>query len=348
MKAIHATLCALLLLAVWPAGAAPRMYVPTGSANEVVVIDVRSDRIVKRIDELENAHGLAGNTRSFYLVAGSLRAAQAGASPPARPAAVDEARHAAHHRAGGVPETAASFVSLIDRQQERVIRRIGVRAPTHHTAVSPDGEYAVAVHSGAGGISVIDLDEQRVIATVDTGPQPNFAVFSRDGRELYVSNAGAGTISIVTTADWRVRGEIDVGGQPEHLVLSPEGKRLFVVNVYEDRVQEVDLPGAAVRNSYAVGRSPHAADVSEDRRWLFVSVKGENRVTRIDLESGARRHVNLEPAPYHLEYVDRAGKLYVSSRERPTIWVLDPRTLEVLREIDLVRGVGHQMVVLGQ
>ncbi len=336
-------------LATGIATAAPLMYVPTGPTNEVLVIDLHTDRIVQRIAGLENAHGLAGNARAFYLVAGSMQPQGTGENG-AKPAAENDDAHAAHHgKAAGAAATSPSatpFVTLIDRRTRKITRRIGVPGLTHHTAVSPDGEYAAAVHPGKGAVSIIDLDEQRVIENIAVGAGPNFALFGhRDGR-LYISNTRDGSISVIDTRQWRRLGDIDVGGEPEHMALSADGNRLYVVDVGNGKVLEVDLPGAAVRTIYPVGTAPHAVDVSTDRRWLFVSVRGENRLVRIDQESGARLSVDLPPAPYHLEYAEVVDKLYVSSRKLPRIWVLDPRTLAVRGTIDLGRGVGHQMVVI--
>ena len=347
MKTVFAIFFALLCMATGVASATPLMYVPTGQSNEVVVIDLQADRIVERIGGLENAHGLAGNMKSRYLIAGSMQVPGSAGSSPDRPADVSEAEHEAHH-GGAAIERAAGYVTIIDRRKGRVVRRIGVRGMTHHTAISPDGEYAIAVHSGAGGISIIDLDRLQVIKELETGNWPNYAVFDHNGRRLYVSNTRDGTISIISTDDWEVLGEVDVGGEPEHMVISADGVRLYVVDPGAGKVREVTLSTLGMRNIYAVGKSPHAVEVPLDRRWLFVTVKGEDRLVRIDFDSGGRRSIELRPAPYHLEYADVVGKLYVSSRTEPRIWVLDSRTLSVRGTIDLERGVGHQMVVIGE
>ncbi len=317
MKTITAILFGLLALAPWAAGAAPLMYVPTGAGGEVLVIDLDDDRIVQRIGGLHNAHGLAGQPRIHYLVAGSL-------SPTAD---------------GG------HSVSIIDRRQGRVVQGIAVRGLTRHTALSPDGRHAIAVHPDGGGISVIDMDSMEVVETVATGEGPDFAVFSHRGRRLYVSNAQAGTISVIDTRRWKVLETIDVGGEPGHLVLSMDGKRLYATNDTDRRVVEITLPAAGVRNRIAVGGAPQGVDVSADRRWLYVTLPDRDRLLRLDLDSGARRSIPL-PAPYQVELVEAVDRLYVSSRDQPRIRVLDPRTLEVLHEIDLGQGIAQQMVVI--
>ena len=52
-----------------------------------------------------------------------------------------------------------------------------------------------------------------------------------------------------------------------------------------------------------------------------------------------------EPMPYHIKSIKGTGKLYVSSRARPWIWVLDQDSLQVLRKIP-INGEGHQMVMV--
>jgi len=342
-RIIKVCLAALMLL---PLAAAARslMYVPTGEANDIVIIDLSDDRIIGHIDELENAHGLSSSPASDYLVAGSMQTAEADKSSVSKPSAMSEAEHLAHHT--DMPgEATTSFVSVVHIKHGHVMRRVPVRALTHHTAVSPDGKVAVAVHSGAGGISVIDLDKMAVIKSVQTGARPNFAVFASDGKWLYVSNAGPGTVSVIDTENWSVVREIPVGKEPEHLVLSPDNTRLYVANVGEGTVSAVHLSSAKVMHTFQVGKEPHGVDLSGDGRELFVSSKGAGTLTRIDLAGGEVKTIDLRPAPYHVAYAGKLNKLYVSSQKAPKIWVIDPATLKIRGEIDIGQGVAHQMVI---
>lgn len=349
MKRKQFFMSALALLVPVVTNAEPRMYVPTGGANDLVIIDLDTDRIVARIPELENAHGLASSPNSDYLVAGSMQPAETGTQGGAdKPAAVSEAEHATHHAPGSRDSAAStpSYVSIVHPEHGHVTRRIAVRGLTHHTAVSPDGKYAIAVHSGAGGISVIDLKDMAVVKEVQTGRSPNYALFNRDGSRLYVSNAFSGTVSEIVAQDWIIARTFETGKEPEHLALAPDGNNLFVANVGESQVVAVELASGAHDPRYPIGPQIHGLDVSADGRWLFATSMGEGKLVRIDLQNGERQAVDLKPAPYHVAYVDAVGKLYVSSRKVPKIWVVDPRSLKVRGEIDIGQGVAHQMVVL--
>ncbi len=329
--------------------AGPLVYIPTGNTNEIIIVDLATDKIIGRIDELENDHGLSSSPNSDYLVAGSMKPLESkGQLGPDKPAAVSEAEHEAHHAGGNgdsVVANSQSYLSIVDPKHGRVMQRVAVRSLTHHTVVSPDGKRAIAVHSGVGGISVIDLDKMVVLKLIDTGLRPNFAVFSKDGQRLYVSNSGANTISEIDTQSWKVSREFSVGKEPEHLVLGTHERILYTANKGDASVSAIDLASGKVKQSYTVGDKPHGIDVSDDGRWLFVASKKDGLITRINLSSGETKTAELNPAPYHLAYIKQQSKLYVSSRKEPIIWVIDPMTLGVKNTIDLGKGVAHQMVV---
>lgn len=328
----------ILLLIPFALNAAPMMYVAAGDSNDLVIIDLATDRIVGRIDELENAHGLSSSPNSEYLVAGSMKPLDRDeSSSPDKPVAVTEEDHAAHHSGGAAMPTAGkSYLSIVHPEHGHVMRRIAVRGLTHHTAVSPDGTVAVAVHSGNGGISVIDLDSMSVVKTLDTGKWPNYAVFDNDGKRLYVSNAGENSISEIDTHSWKVVRELKTGKEPEHIVLGMHGHMLYTANKGDATASAIDLKRGEVKQSYDVGNKPHGIGVSDDGRWLFVTSKKDGFVTRISLTDSEHKTAELKPAPYHLTYINGLNKIYVSSRKEPMIWVLDPDTLAKKHTINRV------------
>lgn len=348
MKNILMKLSTLIFLVPIITHAEPLMYVPSGTANDLVIIDLDTDKIVGRIPELENSHGLATSPNTEFLVAGSMQPVGKDASKKAsKPSAVSAEEHAAHHAGGPQikPITGPSYVSIVHPKHGHVMRRIAVRGISHHTAVSPDGKLAVAVHSGAGGISVIDLDRMEVAQTVQTGLWPNYAAFSEDGKWLYVSNANPGTVSEIDTNQWKVVREFKVGKEPEHIVLNPNKRTLFTANKGDGTVSVLDLMNGKVISTFSVGKNAHGIDLSDDGKWLFSASKAGNTLTRIDLSNNKLVRVDLKPAPYHLAYISGMNKLYVSSRKLPKIWVIDATSLKIINEIDLGKGVAHQMVI---
>jgi DNA-binding beta-propeller fold protein YncE len=331
--------------------AAGTVYVPLGSAGEVLVIDSSTNAVVATFGGVEHVHGLGGSPGSPYLVAGSFTETAPGAATlgPA-PEGMTEDEHAAHHApAADRPATGAgepiSILSVLRADDGALVRRIEVPGAVHHVAVSPDGRHAVAVHTYAGGISVTDLETFAVSELIPTGAAPNYVVFSTDGALAYVSNAGDGTISEIATEGWRMRRTLPGGDSPEHIVLSPDDRMLYVANVHVGTVSVLAVDRGDIVDTLAIGGVLHGLDLSEDGGTLFASDLGEDRLVAVDLTSGRMRSQALSPAPYHLAVVPGAGRLYVSSRAEPKIWVVDQESLEPIKILP-IRGEGHQMVIL--
>ena len=319
----------LLLAAAVLAGAAaasPTVYVPLGSGNQVIAVDAATDRITASYPGVDNPHGLAATPDGEYLVAGSMKE-----TPPA---------------AGQPADAPTSRLALIHPAHGHVMLTIPVAGWSHHIAISPDGRYAVATHPTRGNISVVDLQSNQVVRTVATGPAPNYAVFGAAGRRLYVSNSGNGTVSEIALPDWKVVRSLPAGPGPTHLALAPDGRTLFVANPGAGKVTAIDLAGGKVKQDWSFGGKLHGLDLGDDGRTLFVSVKDAQKLVALDTASGARRSIDLKPAPYHLNTITGTGKLYLSSRSAPKIWVVDQKTLEVLAEITLPAGEGHQMAIV--
>ena len=332
------------------AAAEELVYVPLGSAGEVLVVDAASDSIRDRIAGVPESHGLAATPDGRLLIAGSLaEVAPEQAKLPPKPAGMSESDHQAHHKKLG-PATIAkdegvSLLTVLQAEDGKVLWRIEVPGAVHHTAVTPDGRYALATHPNGGTLSVVDLTTFQVAATVQTGPLPNYAVASSDGTRVYVSNAGNNTVSEVDTERWVVRRNFVTGESPEHMVLSRDGAHLYVANVDAGTVSELAVEAGTVTRTFEIGGLLHGLDLSEDGGTLFVAAREQNKLVAITLDSGDLRNAPLSPEPYHLTTVGGTGKIYVSSAGEPKIWVVDRDSLSVLNTVP-VQGKAHQMAVV--
>lgn len=324
---------AVASLALAGLSVASEVYIPLGDDNKILVVDSRTDAVVGEIEGVFNAHGLAATPDGRFLVAGSLDERPAGAPVPERP---EGARKAGAY---------VSTVSILRRSDQKVIRHVDVLGAVHHVAVSPDNNIAALTHPGEGTVSLIELSGFKVIRMIATGLGPNYVAFDRTGKRLYVSNAGSETISDIDTVNWVVNRNMRVGKSPEHLVLSRNGAVLYVNNVNDGTVSVLSLESGKVTRTFSVGSTSHGMDLSEDGRTLFVSDRGNDQLYAIDVGSSFTTSISLGPSPFHLAIVQGEGKLYVSSADKPKIWVVDQRTLQVTGEIPL-EGIGHQMVVL--
>lgn len=344
------SLGAALALALAPAAAqAATVYIPQGSAGSVAVVDSTTDGVVARLTGLPAIHGLGGAPGAHYLVAGSYAEAQGGATEVAKPEGISEDEHAAHHGGAAAPKSdsggSVGLLTVLDAADGTPVRRLEVPGAVHHVAVSPDGAVAVATLANDDGVSIVRLSDLTVRPLVRTGPLPNYVAFSPDGSRAYVSNSGNGTVSEIDVERGIVRRKLIAGESPEHLVMAPDGGTLYAVDAEAGSVIALSLASGEVAGSFAVGGALHGLDLSDDGKTLFVSGRDRDELLAIDLASGQQRRLELAPAPYHVAAVRGTGKLYVSSRDEPKVWIVDQASLETLGAIE-IEGEGHQMVVL--
>lgn len=350
MKTFTIFLLAAMIGAASPALAGTLVYVPMGDANEVLVIDADQDRVIGRISGVDNSHGLAGTPDGGLLVAGSLTESDAGKGKlPVKPKIMPEDSHQVHHSASpGKADHGSesmSYLTVIRTSDGSVVRHVEVPGAVHHTAVTPDGRYAIAIHHTEGKVSVIDMKTFENVASIPTGPSPNYAVVSTDGNHVYVSNSGNDTVSEIDAKLWTVRRNFVTGKSPEHMALSKDGGSLYVNNADAGTVSVISLERGEAVKTYPIGGGLHGIDLSDDGKTLFVAGRGENKLVAVDLESGAVRSVPLSPSPYHLAAIHGAGKLYISSAGEDKIWVVNQKTLAIQGEIP-IPDRAHQMVVV--
>ncbi len=340
-----------LLFIALPAVAETRMvFIPEGSANSILMVGADAGETVRRIEGIEAVHGLSGAPGAPYLVAGSYaETPRDDIAGMEQPEGVSSDDHAAHHEPAAKPlgpkDAGLSIVTILDVSNGDILRRIEVPGAVHHTAVSPDGRFAVATHPAGEGISVIDLSGFSVTGYVATGAMPNYAMFGTDPALVYVSNTGNGTISEVDLTRGIVRRNMIVEGAPEHLAIDVGAGRLYVADTDAGRVVELALTDGTTQRTFAIGGEIHGIGLSDDGTTLFVAGRGAGKLTAVDLASGETRETALAPEPYHLTVIPGTGTLFVSSRAEPKVWIIDATTLAE-RGVIPVEGEGHQMVAL--
>jgi len=306
--------------------AEPHVYIPLGTGNQVIQVDAKTDRITDSYSGVENAHGLVATPDGEYLIAGSLNETALKSDQP------DDAPN--------------SQLYLIHPAHGHVMSTIPVAGWTHHQAITPNGRYVLSTHGMRGYVSVVDLQKNKVIKTIETGNVPNYTVVTKEGHRAYVSNTASNNIVEIDLGSWKVLRTLESGPGPEHLVFSGDQKTLFVTNPRAGKVSVVSIQSGKVVDEYTLGGDVHGLDIGDGGNTLFVSSKKDDKLFAVDIRDGSKRSLSLSPAPYHLNTITGTGKVYVSSRKKPVIWVIDQATLKVTNEIELPAGEGHQMAIV--
>jgi DNA-binding beta-propeller fold protein YncE len=325
-KAFNLNVIAFLLVVTNTAYAGPTVYIPLGSGNQVIAVDAATDKITASYSDVINAHGLVATPDGEYLIAGSIQ------EDPLKQ--------------GQPQDTPNSKLFLIHPDHGHVMSTIPVTGWTHHQAITPNGKYVLSTHGARGYISVVDMEENKVIQTIATGLVPNFTLITQDGKTAFVSNSGDNSISEVDLTSWKVKRQLESGPAPEHMAFSSDEKTIFVTNPRKGAVAAISVESGKLINSYAIGKAVHGLDIGDDGKTLFVSSKQDDKLVALDTETGIKRELALSPSPYHLNTIPGTGKVYVSSRKKPVIWVVDQKTMQNTGKIVLPAGEGHQMAVV--
>jgi len=308
--------------------ASPTVYVPLGSANQVIAIDVASSKITASFNNIENPHGLVATPDGEYLIAGSIKETPLTAEQSA--------------------DTTNSQLSLIHPAHGHVMLTIPVAGWTHHQAITPNGRYVISTHATRGYVSIVDLVSNQLIKTVKTGNGPNYTLVSKDGRYAYVSNSANSSISEIDIKTWQVIRTLESGPSPEHMTFSRDNSIIYVANARAGKVSAILIKSGKIIKQFSIGKTVHGLDISDDGNTLFVSAKKDDRLVAINTATGAKREIQLSPAPYHVLNINGTGKLYVSSRGKPLIWVIDQKQFRQTESINLPAGIAHQMAIVNK
>ncbi len=306
--------------------ASPVVYIPLGSANQVIKVDAGTDKIIATYTGVDNPHGLVATPDGEYVIAGSL------IETPLKK--------------GQAADTPNSKLFFIHPAHGHVMSTIPVAGWSHHLAITGDGKYVLSTHGLRGGISVVELGDNKVIKTVKTGAIPNYILITKDNKHAFVSNSGNNSITEIDLTDWKVKRKLQAGSSPEHMVFSTDEKSIFVTNPRAGKVSVISVKTGKVIRSFKIGKSVHGLDISDDGTTLFVTSKRENKLVAINIRSGKKREVTLNSSPYHLNTIHNTAKIYVSSSKKPLIWVIDQKSLKVVNTIKLDKGEAHQMAIV--
>ncbi len=158
-----------------------KLYYPMREDNRLLVIDTKTDRIVKVMPIEGGPVGVGFAPNGDVWI---------------------------HNDGDGA-------VHVIDGTKDAVVKTLkGLGNGAGRMAVSPDGKWAASTHGGSQDVAIIDAMTKEVAAVVTIGRGPGFPVFSPDGTKLYVMNSGEGDVCVVDLKTMKVAARYKVGVNP--------------------------------------------------------------------------------------------------------------------------------------
>jgi YVTN family beta-propeller protein len=158
-----------------------KLYYPHRTDNRVVVIDTKTDRILKIIPVAGGPVGVA------FAPNGDV----------------------------WLHEDGDGSVTVVDSKTDTVTKVIPTGGKgAGRMAVSPDGHYAASPHSDSQDVAIIDAATKTLLSTVKIGKGPGFPLFSPDSTKLYVMESGNGDLVVVDLKTMSVAARYKVGTDP--------------------------------------------------------------------------------------------------------------------------------------
>jgi len=219
-----------------------------------------------------------------------------------------------------VTNSGSDCVTVIDRQQDRVVATIAVDRSPMGIVASPDGDKIYVANSGSNNISVIDTGLSRVINKIaNFGYSPAELALSEDGLTLYATNPNSDNISVIDTLSNIVSGWIYVGNNPADIVVDQDRRKVYVANKASNSVSIVNVNTSAVEDTATVGFNPTGVAIHQDK--LYVTNTGSNSISVIDIPSySVTKTISLSQKPMWL-VSGLSDRIYVSSADNEVSFI---------------------------
>lgn len=157
-----------------------KLYSPHRGDDRVVVLDTRTDEIVKIVPVQGGPVGVDFRDGEAWI----------------------------HSDGDG-------SVTVIDTYTDEVVAVIQTEGRgAGRMAVSPDGRYAASTHRETEDVAIIDTASRTIVATIHVGAGPGFPLFSPASDRLYVMNSGAGDVAVIDLESMAVVARHPVGVNP--------------------------------------------------------------------------------------------------------------------------------------
>lgn len=226
-----------------------------------------------------------------------------------------------------VANQTADSISVVNTQNNGVVRTFPTPFAPAAVAVVPDGSRAYVVNASFNSMLVINLATNQVLTNVGYGQQNPVAVaVSANGQRIYVANQVSGTVTVVNGTTLALVANVRVGNTPAALALHPDGSRLYVANSSDDTVSVLNTGTNRVDATIdGAGSTPVGLAVTPDGNWLYVAAQGSQRLVRIDtrreLASGG---IDLNTEPVNIAFSPDGSTGYASTAGSTSLLVFDP------------------------
>ncbi len=251
----------------------------------------------------------------------------------------------------------SNTVSVIDLDNNRIIKNISVGESPHDIKISDDQQRVFTTDTDSSTISVVNATNNTLIKQIPTkgvralhgiaiseNENNNLSNNTRKGIGdnanpiLYVGDVYGNRVLVVNGTN--ITGKINVGAGPEYLEISPNKQFLYVANLWSP-ISVVDLQeeNPSVIKSIDSGETPHGLSFNANGSRLYIVNMYSNSLSIIDSNRHEVIHnIKVGNKPEYVKLSPDERFAYVTNLGANTTSKIDLGTLEVTREIPVGEG----------
>jgi YVTN family beta-propeller protein len=333
MRRILPLLCVLTMLspavarAAGPAAnAKQKLYVTNSMGDDVSVIDLKTNKVIGRIEVGPHPHGIA------------------------IPAAQDVVYVTVEGKEPGE-------LVAIDPTTDKITRSMKVGPEPNQLAVTPDGKLSF-VPAKDGFWDVIDLEKFEILKRIETGGRPHNTLCSVDGKRVYLAPMGAPKkVTVVEAATQKILGEIPFSNVVRPIALSKDESRLYaevdgLVGVEVADVKERKMihriEAALTEEQRKVGSRSHGLALRPDEKELWECDVEHHEVHIYDIAGEKPKQVKTLPMGekvYWLTFSPDGKTAYIAVRGNNEVAVVNALTKEITDRIKVGKEPKRLLVV---
>ncbi len=298
-----ACLFALLLAAVAPAAASGIAFVVNSRGPSISLVDMSTEKEVRRIPVLREPHHLALIPDGKSLLVGDTVGNEMLFLDPATGAVQKRMPVADPYQLGFSPNgkflvvngLARNQIDVYDAGSMRMLKRFPVASMPSHLAYAPDASRVFVSLQGTDSLVAIDLARLAILWEQKIGKTPA-GVLWHDGKIL-VADMGTDYVAVVDAADGQVVGRVHTGKGAHNLFISPDGKIIWVNNRAGGTTTSVDAATLTPIRSYAIPGGPDDIAFAPDGR-LWITRRWAEKVAVLDPGTGDYQTIDVGRSPH--------------------------------------------------
>jgi len=278
----------LFLLGAAAARAQGLAFVIDSAGAAVSVVDVGSEREIRRIPVLREPHHMALTPDHRFLLIG---------------------------------DTTGNELLFLDPRSGEILRRLTVSDP-YQLQFSPDGKWLVVNGLARNQVDIFDAKDYHLVHRVALKSMPSHLNFSPDSSTVYITLQGTDRLAAIALGSGAVLWDTEVGETPA-AVLWHNGQLLVAV-MGGNGISVVDPATGLVRARIPTGRGAHNLFLSPDGKVIYVTNRIDGTLAVLDAQSlKVMREIRVSGGPDDLDF-GPDGRLWISRRFAHSVAVLDP------------------------